>query len=72
MARKPAADPFQRWRQTIDRVCRQATTPQGRRIAALHSRHLDGLPSDHPSIKDVAPDLRAEWSDRLRKAAKGA
>jgi hypothetical protein len=72
MARKPAADPILRWRQTIDRVCRQATTPQGRRIAALHSRHLDGLPSDHPSIKDVAPDLRAEWSDRLRKAAKGA
>ncbi|WP_336968275.1 hypothetical protein [Brevundimonas aurantiaca] len=72
MAKKPAADPILRWRQTIDRVCRQAATPQGRRIAGLHSRHLDGLPSNHPSIKDVAPDLRAEWSDRLRKAAKGA
>lgn len=72
MARKPAADPTLRWRQTVDRVCAAAATDQGRRIAGLHSRHLDGLPSDHPSIKDIAPDLRAEWSSRLRKAAKGA
>lgn len=72
MARKPASDPTLRWRQTVDRVCAAATTAEGRRIAGLHSRHLDGLPSDHPSIKDVAPDLRNEWSARLRKAAKGA
>lgn len=72
MAKKPVADPTLRWRQTVDRVCRQATTDAGRRIAGLHSRHLDGLPSDHPSLKDVTPAQRTEWSDRLRHASKGA
>lgn len=72
MTRKPVNDPLLRWRQTIDRVCRNATTTDGRRLALLHSRHLDGLPSNHPSLKDVPATLRTEWSDRLRNAAKGA
>lgn len=66
-AKSYAARTRANWRAWVRRACER-----GPENAARCARHLAGLPDNHPSLKDVPPDLRAEWAARLNAAAKGA
>lgn len=65
MASKPPADPAANWRAWVQR-----SIANGPAEAARAARLLDSLPSSHPDLKGIAPDLRAEWSDDLWRASR--
>lgn len=64
---KPAPNLVADWSAWVRRAI-----ARGPAEAARCGRFLDALPSNHPDLKGIAPDLRTEWSDDLRRAAKGA
>lgn len=65
---KAKPDPTAIWRAWVDRAERSGD----REDCARRARFLDGLPANHPDLKDVTPELRMSMSRRLHSAAKGA
>ncbi|MGQ2989493.1 MAG: hypothetical protein ACT6RD_03470 [Brevundimonas sp.] len=65
MVSKPPSDTVANWRTWVARAI-----ARGPAEAARCARFLDALPSTHPGLKGVPPDLRAEWSDDLWRASR--